>query len=367
MVAPAVLAYAVLAIVSLALQVAAAILAVRLIRVTGRRWAWALIASAILIMVVRRAIVLVVVLAGLRSVRSVPEPDLLQGVIAVIISALLLLGLYGIAPVFRGIRRTAESLDNSQARLQRLNALLRGLSNVNQLITREKRRGPLLQGVCQNLVESGGYGAAWIHLAGGGREPAAKAFAAGLPPALDAAVPDDPDEPGSPDEPPPCLNLVMTSPGAHLLGDGAAVCAGCQAARGRCASPVLVAPLTCGDRVLGLLAAAVPEGHKVVEEEEALLRETGSDIGLALHGLAMEEDRARADRRLRLDESRLEALLRLNGMTDASLQQITEFALEEAVRLTGSKIGYLKATIQFALKHPEVNGDFRAYLSSLEL
>lgn len=33
----------------------------------------------------------------------------------------------------------------------------------------------------------------------------------------------------------------------------------------------------------------------------------------------------------------------------------------------GSKIGYLKATIQFALKHPEVNDDFRAYLSSLEL
>jgi UTP--glucose-1-phosphate uridylyltransferase len=31
----------------------------------------------------------------------------------------------------------------------------------------------------------------------------------------------------------------------------------------------------------------------------------------------------------------------------------------------GSKIGYLKATVQFALKHPEVNVDFRAYLSSL--
>ncbi|MDP2879943.1 MAG: UTP--glucose-1-phosphate uridylyltransferase GalU [Sulfuricella sp.] len=33
----------------------------------------------------------------------------------------------------------------------------------------------------------------------------------------------------------------------------------------------------------------------------------------------------------------------------------------------GSKIGYLKATVQFALRHPEVNDDFRAYLSSLEL
>ncbi len=33
----------------------------------------------------------------------------------------------------------------------------------------------------------------------------------------------------------------------------------------------------------------------------------------------------------------------------------------------GSKIGYLKATVEFALKHPEVSDDFRAYLSSLEL
>jgi UTP--glucose-1-phosphate uridylyltransferase len=33
----------------------------------------------------------------------------------------------------------------------------------------------------------------------------------------------------------------------------------------------------------------------------------------------------------------------------------------------GSKIGYLKATVELALKHPEVKDDFRAYLSSLEL
>ena len=51
--------------------------------------------------------------------------------------------------------------------------------------------------------------------------------------------------------------------------------------------------------------------------------------------------RERTDEALRLDESRLEALLRLNEMTGALLQEITDFALEEAVRLTGSKIGYL--------------------------
>ncbi len=51
--------------------------------------------------------------------------------------------------------------------------------------------------------------------------------------------------------------------------------------------------------------------------------------------------RNRADEALHLEESRLEALLRLNEMTGAPLQKITDFALEEAVRLTGSEIGYL--------------------------
>ena len=42
-----------------------------------------------------------------------------------------------------------------------------------------------------------------------------------------------------------------------------------------------------------------------------------------------------------LDELRLEALLQLSRMTDASLKQITDFALEQAVALTKSSIGYL--------------------------
>jgi len=44
---------------------------------------------------------------------------------------------------------------------------------------------------------------------------------------------------------------------------------------------------------------------------------------------------------LRLSESRLEALLKLAEMSDASLREIIDYALDEAVRLTGSAIGYL--------------------------
>jgi UTP--glucose-1-phosphate uridylyltransferase len=34
---------------------------------------------------------------------------------------------------------------------------------------------------------------------------------------------------------------------------------------------------------------------------------------------------------------------------------------------TGNKIEYLKTVIEFALKHPEINGEFREYLKGLEL
>ncbi|MCF8070515.1 MAG: GAF domain-containing protein [Desulfobacterales bacterium] len=52
-------------------------------------------------------------------------------------------------------------------------------------------------------------------------------------------------------------------------------------------------------------------------------------------------ERKRAEVALHLNEARLETLLKLAQMTEASLNKITDFALEEAVKLTGSKLGYL--------------------------
>jgi PAS domain S-box-containing protein len=71
------------------------------------------------------------------------------------------------------------------------------------------------------------------------------------------------------------------------------------------------------------------------------LFEQGTDVTGFVIGSVDVTDRMKAEETLRLDESRLETLLRLNQMTDASMNQVTDFALEEAVRLTKSKIGYL--------------------------
>jgi len=54
--------------------------------------------------------------------------------------------------------------------------------------------------------------------------------------------------------------------------------------------------------------------------------------------------RHRAEERLRLDEARLEALVRLSEMADAPLRAITDFAMESGVKLTRSTMGYLAFT-----------------------
>ncbi|WP_231845074.1 sensor histidine kinase [Methanocella paludicola] len=52
---------------------------------------------------------------------------------------------------------------------------------------------------------------------------------------------------------------------------------------------------------------------------------------------------ASSEEALRLDEARLEALLKLTLMADASEPEIADFALEEAVRLTRSEVGWMGA------------------------
>lgn len=52
-------------------------------------------------------------------------------------------------------------------------------------------------------------------------------------------------------------------------------------------------------------------------------------------------ERKQAEEELRLNEGRLEALLKLSLFTKAPLKELTDFALEEGIRLTSSNIGYL--------------------------
>lgn len=127
--------------ISVFLQFVTAVLALRLIRVTGRRVAWILIASAISLMAVRRLIPLLRLLSGNLS----PPPDLTNELVGLIISTLMLTGVAWIAPLFLSIKSSEEELRKHHEQLEERTAKLTRLSKeLQQEITEHKRAEEVL-------------------------------------------------------------------------------------------------------------------------------------------------------------------------------------------------------------------------------
>jgi PAS domain S-box-containing protein len=319
---------------SLACQTVAAFLAVRLIWFTGKRWAWGLIAGAVLLMVARRCFSLFRVLLA----AGAPRLDLPSELVGLVVSVLMLAGIAGMFPLFRMLNRSERSLRRSGQRLEHLNAVLRGIRNVSQLIAKEKNADRLLQQVCASLTESRGYRYAWIAILRDSRSLEAVAEA-GLGESFLPLW-----ERMKRSDVPSCLRQVLARAEVSVLGDEIPPCPDCDFCRLHCDGRTMAVRLALGDEVYGVMVGSLPGGAEIDGEGRSLFREAAEDLSFALHGLHLERERLRAEKGLRLDESRLETLLRLNQMSAASFQEITNFALEEAVRLTESQIGYLAFT-----------------------
>jgi PAS domain S-box-containing protein len=97
---------------------------------------------------------------------------------------------------------------------------------------------------------------------------------------------------------------------------------------------LILAPIATETLTLGVLTAASEQKGYFTKEHVEFFQSLAGQLGLAVRTANIEEA-------LRLDESRLEAVWQISQMTKATLKEITDFAMEEGVRLTKSKIGYL--------------------------
>jgi PAS domain S-box-containing protein len=141
-------------ITSIVLQFTAAILALRLIRITGWRLSWVAISCALTLMGVRRSITLIRQLV--EEVTIAPDPA--AELVALVISVLMVVGLFLIAPIF-------QSLRTSEERVRRANRALKAISQCNQTIIRATSIPEILEQVCRVIVQIAGYRLAWIGIA----------------------------------------------------------------------------------------------------------------------------------------------------------------------------------------------------------
>jgi PAS domain S-box-containing protein len=99
---------------SILFQLVAAILALRLIQITGRHIAWVCVSAALIMMAIRRA----VSLAGLLSAEHTGGLALPADVATLIISILMAVGIYSIGPLFAAIQGAKDALSRSAAELE---------------------------------------------------------------------------------------------------------------------------------------------------------------------------------------------------------------------------------------------------------
>jgi two-component system cell cycle sensor histidine kinase/response regulator CckA len=117
--------------ISTLLQIAAALLALRLIRVTGRQPAWVLIATAVSLMAVWRCITLFRLISG----DLAHPPDLSAELVALATSTLMVTGIALIAPLFLSTRHSEETPQTSEAKYREL------VQNANSIILRLDTQG----------------------------------------------------------------------------------------------------------------------------------------------------------------------------------------------------------------------------------
>ena len=190
----------------------------------------------------------------------------------------------------------------AEERAKHLNALLRAVRNVSQLIAREKNRGHLLQDACECLSEVRGYNSTWVVLLDESGKVTVAAEA-GLGKDFQSLI--DRAKSGEWNH---CAERALSQTGACIIEDPASVCGDCLLAKKCIDRKAIVSRLEYGEEVFGLMVASIDSDHAIDKEEQSLFEEVAGDISFALHSIRLEEERRLAEGALLLEQSRLEAL-----------------------------------------------------------
>jgi PAS domain S-box-containing protein len=224
---------------------------------------------------------------------------------------------------------------SSRKNREKATSLIQTIRSINQLIAEKRDRESLLERTCAKLVGAHAYLGSWIILLDDSGKPTA-AVEAGLGESFQTLVTQIKN--GKRHH---CTGRALTQSGALITEYPASFCDDCPLARTCAGGKTMAVRLEHGDHVFGIMGAVIGADYVIDSEERTLFEVVAGDIAFAMRSLQLEEEHARAERALRLEQARLTALLQFNRMAASPSKDITDFTLESAVQLTESQIGYL--------------------------
>ncbi|MGC9307351.1 MAG: PAS domain S-box protein [Thermoplasmatota archaeon] len=221
----------------------------------------------------------------------------------------------------------------------RLNRALRAIRKVNQVLIRAQDRDTMLQQVCNTLIEGRGYYNAWIAVkdADGGFSHTAEAGRGKQFPLMQEKL--------QAGWLPSCGERALSSAAPVVVEEPPWNCPDCPSAEQYAGRAAIACRLSHAGETYGFLCASVPKHAASDEWERGLFEEMSDDVAFVLHKLALEEQQARAERKLRESEERYRRLFEAaqDGILilDASSGEIVD-----ANPYLGELIGYSKKELK---------------------
>jgi PAS domain S-box-containing protein len=201
------------------------------------------------------------------------------------------------------LRTATQENERSRNRLEQLNAILKAVrGNLGRLITCEKDQGGLLRGACRALAETPSCHGAWIGLVDADFavvETAAAGICHPVGPGDRIVVPRK--------LAPEIVTALLANRSLVLPRSLSIIPAGIPVAG--LALSDLVVPLCRDGMTHGVLVVAVASEVLADAAECAPFQEVGGDITLALHGIALETKRRRAEDAVQHEAARLSAMI----------------------------------------------------------
>lgn len=243
-----------------------------------------------------------------------------------------------------GVVSDISGIKQTEALLRRLNRTLMALDECNQAVLQATDESQLLHRICEKIVVGGGYRLAWVGFpeAGGSGRLRLVAHMGDLRGYLDDADLSW----GGIDETcsPTTLALQTRKPAiAASLDLDPLLGPWCRAAGVKSFGSLAALPLLLEDRVIGVLNICADDADAFDEEELRLLGKFAENLAFGIDSLRVKEEHRRAKEALELSEARLKSLYRISQSDHLSEEELIDFALTEAIRLTGSKLGYFYA------------------------
>jgi len=197
------------------------------------------------------------------------------------------------------------ALRDREERLQHVNQVLRAIRLVHMLITKESDRNHLIQGTCDNLVETLSYHRACIALYDSENHFSTFAFTG----------PDQETRPvrrslkGPVSDHPVCMRRAITHKQASVVVTSDDLCRTCPHKLADTDYSRFSRRLEYSGRIFGIMSVAVPKIYQDDKEELELFRELVDDVAFALYRIDLEDKKQSAEKLAQTREKTLTTLM----------------------------------------------------------